>query len=352
MNWDRIPGLYTRTDKLLTVSIADALWEKWGWPGGWMAWEPDTQAGNFIPNMAVVVCKGAFHDAPDPQQQTKVGHFMTIARVPHCIDLLPFEQLWEAFNSYTGAATAVRLVQMHRSNAVFLDVYFQYYGEHFTIMGLFDPEIRFGTADEFVGGYLVHRHMAASGRKAHAMLPPSYVQGAQHPRPSPTYTYRPGGTGTLAKHPPVHVIYMAAIGTVLLSPQRFCIEEASAAQWTFNDALVPWILPESYRNPYETVPDDHNDDKVTGGSNGKGSGSAPPAEVADNNDDDSFETVDDGDVVPGTKVIIRIPAKEATKLEGSSSTVKNPLFESEEEDDPEVQQQIEDTLDAAGPWGI
>ena len=79
-----------------------------------MAWEPDTRAGNFIPNMAVVVCKGAFHDAPDPQLQTKVGHFMTIARVSDCIDLLPFDQLWEAFNSYVGAATAIGLVRLHR----------------------------------------------------------------------------------------------------------------------------------------------------------------------------------------------------------------------------------------------
>ena len=32
-----------------------------------------------IPNMAVVVCKGIFLDALDPQLQNKVGHFMTIA---------------------------------------------------------------------------------------------------------------------------------------------------------------------------------------------------------------------------------------------------------------------------------
>ena len=110
MNWDWIPGLYARTDKLLTVSITDAQWEKWGWPGGWTAWEPDTRAGNFIPNMAVVVCKGVFYNAPDPQLQDKVGHFMTIARVPDCVKLLPFDQLCEAFNSYHEVATAVGLV--------------------------------------------------------------------------------------------------------------------------------------------------------------------------------------------------------------------------------------------------
>ena len=54
-------------------------------------------------------------------------------------------------------------------------------------MGLSDPEIRFGTADKFVAGYLVRRHMAVSGRRAHAMLPPGYVLGATYPTPFPMY---------------------------------------------------------------------------------------------------------------------------------------------------------------------
>ena len=151
MNWDWIPGLYTRTDKLLMVSITEAQWEKWGQPGGWTAWELDTRAGNFIPNMAVVVCKGTFHDTPDSKLWDKVCHFMTIARVPDCIKLLLFDQLREAFNSYNRVATVIGLVRLHRSNMVFSDVYFQFYSKHFTIMGLLDPEIWFGTADEFVG---------------------------------------------------------------------------------------------------------------------------------------------------------------------------------------------------------
>ena len=157
------------------VSITDAKWEKWGWPGGWTAWEPDTRASNFIPNMAVVVCKGIFHDAPEPQLQSKVGHFMTVARVLDCVELLPFNQLHEAFNSYDEVATAIGLVPLHHSNAFFPDVYFQFYNQHFTIMGLSDLEIQFSTTDEFVGGYLVRRHIVSSGRKAHAMLPLSYV---------------------------------------------------------------------------------------------------------------------------------------------------------------------------------
>ena len=359
VNLDQIPSLYAQTDKLLTVSITDAQWEKWGQPGGWMAWEPDTRAGNFIPNMAVVVCKGVFHDAPDPKLQNKVGHFMTIARVPDCVKLLPFDQLCEAFNSYNEAATAVGLVRLHRSNMVFPDVYFQFYSEHFTIMGLLDPEIRFGTADEFVGGYLVCGHVASSGRKAHTMLPPSYVQGAKCPRPLPTYTYRPGGTGTPGQHPPIHVIFMAAIGRFLPSPSRFCIVEAPAKEWSFNDAPVPWILLASYHNPNETVPDFPDDDNEAGGPVGKESGSAPltgaSAEVTvvdgAEEEDDGFEMVDDKKGEPGDKVVVSIPAKEVAKLEGSSLAGKSPMFESEEEDDLEIKKQIEAALNEMGLLG-
>ena len=254
-------------------------------------------------------------------------------------------------------ATAVGLVRLHHSNVVFPDVYFQFYSEHFTIMGLLDPEIRFGTADEFAGDYLVRWHVGSSGRKAHAMLPPSYVQGAKSPSPSPTYTYQPGSTGTPGQHPPIHVIFMAAIGRVLPSPSRFCIVEAPAKEWSFNDAPVPWILPVGYRNPNETVPDFPDEDDEAGGSLGKGSGSAPltgpSAEVTtiDDAEDNRFEMVDDGEGEPGDKVVITISAKEVAKPEGSGLAGKTLMFESEEEDDPEIKKQIEAVLDEMGVLG-
>ena len=226
-------------------------------------------------------------------------------------------------------------------------------------MGLLDPEIRFGTADEFVGGYLLHRHVASSGWKAHTMLPPSYVQGAKSPRLSPMYTYWLGGTGTLGQHPPIHVIFMAAIGRVLLSPSRFCMVEAPAKEWSFNDTPVPWILPAGYHNPNETVPDFPDDDNEAGGSLSKGSGSVPltgastevTAVDSAEEEDDRFEMVDDGEGEPGNKVVISIPAKEVAKPEGSSLAGKTLMLESEKEDDPEVKKQIEAALDKTGLLG-
>ena len=118
VNWDWISSLYQRTDKLLTVSVTDKQWEKWGRSGGWAAWEPDTKPTNFFPNMAMVMCKGAFHDAQDPKLQTTVRHFISIAPVPDCVPLLPFEQLREAFNNYTATATMVGLVRLHHGNTL------------------------------------------------------------------------------------------------------------------------------------------------------------------------------------------------------------------------------------------
>ena len=68
VNWDWIPRLYSQTDQMLMVSITDAQWDQWGWPRGWTVWEPDTQLEHFRPNLAVVLCKGMFDDATDPEQ--------------------------------------------------------------------------------------------------------------------------------------------------------------------------------------------------------------------------------------------------------------------------------------------
>ena len=286
---------------------------------------------------------------------------MTIAWVPDCVELLPFNQVREAFNRYNKATTGVGLVRLHQSNEVFPDIYFQYYGEHFTIMGLSDPEIRFGTADEFVGGYLVRRHVAASGRRAHAMLPPGYVLGATYPTPSPTYPYCLGGTGFLAQHPPIHAIFLALRGRFIESPGRFCIAKTLATEWPFDDALVPWILPESYCNPKGTVPDFPGGDSQDEDSPGRGSRAIPltvPKTIggmaqddADDEDDKGFEMVGDNEEVRGDQVLVSIPAKKVSKPEDSGFDGKSKMFESEEDDDPEVQEQIKTVLASSNLLG-
>ena len=362
VNWDRIPGLYSRTDQMLMVSITDAQWDRWGQPGGWTMWEPDTWPEHFCPNLAVVLCKGIFDDATDPELTGKVCHYMTIARVPDWVELLPFNQVWEAFNRYTEATTGVGLVRLYQCNEVFPDIYFQYYGEHFTILGLSDLEIRFGTADEFVGGYRVSWHLAASSRKAHAMLPPGYMLGATYPIPSPTYPYCPGGTGFLAQHPPIHTIFLAPRGRFIASPGRFCIAEALATQWPFDDALVPWILLEGYCNPKGTVQDflgrDSQDEED---SSSKGSGAAPltiPKTIGgtaqddpDNKDDEGFEMVGDDEEVHGDQVLVSILVEKVSKPEDSGFDGKGKMFESKEDDDPKVQGQIKTVLASSGLLG-
>ena len=134
--------------------------------------------------------------------------------------------------------------------------------------------------------------------------------------------------------------------------------EALAKEWSFNDAPVPWILPAGYHNPNETVPDFPDDDNEAGGSLGKGSGSAPltsaSAEVTavdGMEEDDGFGMVDDGEGEPGNRVVISIAVKKVAKPEGSGLAGKTLMFESEEEDDPELKKQIEAALDKTGLLG-
>ena len=145
----------------------------------------------------------------------------------------------------------------------------------------------------------MHRHVTVSGQRAQAMLPPSYMSGATHPVPSPMYMYRPGGTGSLGQHPPIHAIFLALRGRFIVSPGRFCIAEALASEWLFNDAPVPWILPEGYRNPKGATLDFPGEDSQDEeDSPSKGLGAAPPAvsetvggTAQDEEDDEGFKTV-------------------------------------------------------------
>ena len=176
--------------------------------------------------------------------------------------------------------------------------------------------------------------------------------------PSPTYPYWPCGTGVPGEQPPVHIVYMAALGTVLPSPQRFCIGEAPAAQWSFDDVPVPWILPKGYRNPDGAAPDFSGEDNQAEGSNGEGSGAVPDGPTAtsgnakEDDDDEGFETVDDGDENTEGKVVVKISMKEVAKPGGSGLTGAERLFDSDdEEEDTKLQEQIEaafvtaDTID-------
>ena len=204
--------------------------------------------------------------------------------------------------------------------------------------------------------------MAVRGRKAHAMLPPGYILGATYPTPSPTYLYRPGGTGFPTQHPPIHAIFLALRGRFIVSPGRFCIAEAPATKWPFDDAPVPWILPEGYCNPKGTVLDFPGRDSQDEEDNPrKGSGAAPltvPKTIgsmaqddADDEDDEGFETVGDDKEVQGDQVLVSILAEKVSKPEDSGFDRKGKMFESEEDDDPKVQEQIKTVLASSGLLG-
>ena len=192
--------------------------------------------------------------------------------------------------------------------------------------------------------------------------PPGYVLGATYPTHFPMYMYHPGGTGFPVQHPPIHAIFLALRGRFIVSPGRFCIAEAPATKWPFDDAPVPWIFPEGYHNPKGTVLDFLGRDSLDEeDSPGKGSGAAPltiPKTVggtaqddADDEDDKGFETVGDQEEVHVDQVLVSIPVGKVSKPEDSGFDGKGKMFESEEDDDPEVQEQIKAVLASSGPLG-
>ena len=111
---------------------------------------------------------------------------------------------------------------------------------------------------------------------------------------------------------------------------------------------MPWILPESYRNPKGAAPDFPGDDNQTEGDNDKGSGTVPdgvPAEGEydqDGNDDEGFETVEDEKEDADSKAVMKAPPEDPDKPEGSGATGADRLFDSDDEEvDAGLKEQIE-----------
>ena len=124
---------------------------------------------------------------------------------------------------------------------------------------------------------------------------------------------------------------------------------------------MPWILLEGYCNPKGNVPDFPGGNSQDEDSPEKGSGAAPltvpetagstAQNYANDEDDEGFETVDDDKEVHGDQVLVSISAEKVSKLEDSSFDGKGKMFESEEDDDSEVQEQIKTVLASSGPLG-
>ena len=72
---------------------------------------------------------------------------------------------------------------------------------------------------------------------------------------------------------------------------------------------------------------------------------------ADNQDDKGFEMVDDIEEVHGDQVLVSILAEKVSKPDDSGFDGKDKMFESEEDDDAEVQEQIKSVLASSGPLG-
>ena len=72
---------------------------------------------------------------------------------------------------------------------------------------------------------------------------------------------------------------------------------------------------------------------------------------ADDEDDEGFEMVGDDKEVHVDQVLVSIPAGKVSKPEDSGFDGKGKMFESEEDDDPEVQEQIKAVLASSGPLG-
>ena len=94
MNWNMMPGLFTRTLGLPTLIVRPLVWQKWC-KEPCTQWEPTQESRDFWPGLALVICYLKFQDLPEDRLQDQMAVSMTLAYILEHWQLASFQE-----NSY------------------------------------------------------------------------------------------------------------------------------------------------------------------------------------------------------------------------------------------------------------
>ena len=98
-------------------------------------------------------------------------------------DGLPFVTAAEEFRHSANETThSLLLVRLHRKSLLFLDIYYDRYGHHFTLMHDTSKGYNVGDPQVFLRGQLHNAYTSGKGPSPKAKLPPAFLdRPAGHP---------------------------------------------------------------------------------------------------------------------------------------------------------------------------
>ena len=213
INWNTIPGLYSRKHHLRTLVIEKKEWDRLSDPTQLTHfWEPTQDREDFHRTLALALCWTPFYNSPDAEWKKEYVMSMAVVRKPSRHDGLPFLTAAEEFRDSANETThTLLLVRLHRKSLLFSDIYYDRYGHHFTLMHNTGKGYNVGDPQVFLGVLLHNAYTSGRGPSPKAKLPPAFLdRQVEHPLiDSCTREYRDwtkdfpasaGGEHTLEEH--------------------------------------------------------------------------------------------------------------------------------------------------------
>ena len=258
INWNTIPRLYNRKHHLRTLVIEKKEWDHLSDAAQLTKfWEPTQNPEDFHRTLALALCWTPFHDSPDAQRKKEYVMSVAVVRKPSRHDGLPFLTAAEEFRDSANETThSLLLVQLHRKSLLFLDIYYDRYGHHFTLMHDTGKGYNVGDPQVFLGVLLHNAYTSGKGPSPKAKLPPAFLdRPAEHPLiDSCTREYRDwtkdfpvpaGGKHTLEEHfvwlSTSYQPYTHNPGSPFVPPD-FTLGLPPVGDWPCRSGEPPWPL--------------------------------------------------------------------------------------------------------------
>ena len=266
INWNTIPGLYNRKRHLWTLVIEKKEWDHLSDPAQLAQfWEPTQNPEDFHRTLALALCWTPFHNSPDAQRKKEYIMSIVVVRKPSRHDGLPFLTAAEEFRDSANETThSLLLVRLHRKSLLFLDIYYDRYGHHFTLMHDTGKGYNVGDPQVFLGVLLHNAYTSGKKPSPKVKLPSAFLdRPAEHPLiDSCTREYRDwtkdflaaaGGEHTLEEHfvwlSTSYQPYTHDPGSAFILPD-FTLGLPPVRDWPRRSGEPPWPLdPKDHPKP-------------------------------------------------------------------------------------------------------
>ena len=273
VDWNSIPRLYNRKSYLRMLVIEKKEWDHLSDPAQLQHyWEPTQDPDDFHQTLGLAFCWTPFHDCPEPAQKNEYVVSVAMIRKLARHFGLPFEaaveELWEDIEM----TPTLVLVWLHRKSLLFLDIYYDWCGTHFTLMHDTGKGYNVGDPQKFLRALLQSAVTSGKDPSPKAKLPLAYLDlpATSSLIDSCTRKYRdwmeeslrPEGDKCAA--PEEHFVWLSKDYTLYSNdpgmpfvPPDFTLGLPPIKDWPHRVGEPPWVLdPKLHSKPSRNVPVD------------------------------------------------------------------------------------------------